>query len=162
MSCTVRYAARDELARVNDIRAMVNQVHVNGRPDIFRPDFCEELRQHIYQKFDADDSDVIIAVINDVICGYAVAEYIDKPLSPYSLARRYYRIEEFGVDEAYRRRGVARAMIDFCKNEAARMRFPRIELDMWEFNQSALAFYEKMGFQTYRRYMELDVRQIEP
>ena len=26
---------------------------------------------------------------------------------------------------------------------------------MWEFNQDALAFYEAVGFRTYRRYMEL-------
>ena len=33
--------------------------------------------------------------------------------------------------------------------------FDRVELNMWEFNSSALEFYEAMGFRTYRRYMEL-------
>ena len=29
---------------------------------------------------------------------------------------------------------------------------------MWEFNQGgALEFYEKVGFKTYRRYMEIEV-----
>ena len=31
---------------------------------------------------------------------------------------------------------------------------PELELNMWEFNQGALAFYEAEGFETYRRYME--------
>ena len=31
----------------------------------------------------------------------------------------------------------------------------RIELNMWEFNQGALAFYEATGFVTFRRYMEM-------
>ena len=26
---------------------------------------------------------------------------------------------------------------------------------MWEFNQGAIAFYESVGFETYRRYMEI-------
>ena len=33
--------------------------------------------------------------------------------------------------------------------------FDRIELNMWEFNRDALAFYEAAGFVTYRRYLEL-------
>ena len=30
-----------------------------------------------------------------------------------------------------------------------------IELNMWEFNKDALAFYEAVGFSTFRRYMEM-------
>lgn len=35
--------------------------------------------------------------------------------------------------------------------------FKRLELNMWEFNQGALEFYEAAGFETYRRYMEIYV-----
>ena len=31
MNIRVRYARRDELERVNELREMVNEVHVNGR-----------------------------------------------------------------------------------------------------------------------------------
>lgn len=155
--CEVRYAERAELARVNEIRAMVNEVHVNGRPDIFRPGFCEALQAHIYERFDAAASDVIVALMDGVVCGFATVEYVERPMSPYNLSRRYYHIEEFGVDAAYRRMGVATALIEFCRQEAVNKGFARIELDMWEFNESALQFYEAAGFRTFRRYMELDV-----
>ena len=103
--CIVRYAERSELERINELRSMVNDLHVNGRPDIFRPGFTDEL----------------------------------------------------GVDADCRRRGVARAIVDFCRQEARRKGYERIELNMWEFNEAALSFYEAVGFRTYRRYMELDV-----
>ena len=48
----------------------------------------------------------------------------------------------------------ALAIIDFAKIEAKKNGFVRIELDMWEFNDGALAFYESVGFKTFRRYME--------
>jgi len=35
--------------------------------------------------------------------------------------------------------------------------FDRIELNMWEFNEGALRFYESVGFKTYRRYMEFEL-----
>ena len=51
MSITVRTAKRNELECVNELRKMVNEIHVNGRPDVFRQGFCDELRQHVYDKF---------------------------------------------------------------------------------------------------------------
>ena len=41
------------------------------------------------------------------------------------------------------------------KEYAKEKGFHRIELNMWEFNKGALAFYESVGFETYRRYMEI-------
>jgi len=109
----IRYAERNELEDVNKIRSQVNGVHVNGRPEIFRAGFRDELKKHVYDKFDAD--------------------------------------------EHHRRMGIATALVDFCRAEAKKRGFGRIELDMWEFNKSALAFYENAGFRTYRRYMEINI-----
>ena len=93
------------------------------------------------------------------IAGFATVEYLDKPESPYNLARKMYHVEEFGVAPQFHRKGVATALVAYMKRDAAQRGYPRIELDMWEFNQGALAFYENVGFQTYRRYMELWVEE---
>ena len=153
----VRYAKRDELECVNKMRAEVNELHVNGRPDIFRPGFCAELQQHIYDVFDSDKADIIVAECGGTLYGFVVAEYIARPESAYNNARSFYHIEEFGVDAAFRRMGVASAIVEFCKGEAKAKGYNRIELDVWEFNDGAIQFYEAAGFQTYRRLMQLDL-----
>lgn len=150
----VRYATREELERVNELRKIVNEVHCNGRPDIFKDGFCKELQGFVYTLWEGDSSDVIIALRDNKICGYACVDYVEKPESPYNLARKFYHINEFGVDEKYRRQGVATELIDFIKKEAVDKNFDKIELDMWEFNDGALKFYESVGFVTYRRFME--------
>ena len=115
---TIRYAKKSELERVNEIRYQVNRVHSNGRPDIFRDDFCDEMKNIVYKVFDGENSDVIVAVNGDTICGFATVEYIVKEKSPYGLQRKFYQICEFGVDENFRRMGVATKLINFCKQEA--------------------------------------------
>ncbi|MBD5101821.1 MAG: GNAT family N-acetyltransferase [Subdoligranulum sp.] len=157
MPVTVRTARRNELERVNELRKMVNELHINGRPDVFRPGFCDELRQHVYDKFDSGNSDVLVAIMDQIICGFAVVEYIEKPRSPFNNSRKFYHVEEFGVDENFRRKGVATALIAFMKEDALRRGYQKIELNMWEFNDGALSFYEKVGFRTYRRYMDMDL-----
>ena len=50
---------------------------------------------------------------------------------------------------------LATEMIRFIRDYAKDEGFNRLELNMWEFNQDSLAFYESVGFNTYRRYMEM-------
>ena len=150
----IRSAKREELEAVNKIRKQVNDIHVNGRSDIFREDGWQFIAPFIYSRFDEENSDVIVAAIEDEIVGFAVVQYITRSESPFGKARKYFHIEEFGVDEEFRRKGIATSIIDFAKIEAKKNGFVRIELDMWEFNDGALAFYESVGFKTFRRYME--------
>ena len=153
----VRFASINELDRINELRGMVNDLHVSGRPDIFRPGFCRELRDHIFERYNDDKSAIIVAVADGIVCGFATIIYIIKPETPYSLERKIYQVEEFGVDPQFRRRGAATAIVDFLRKDAAEKCFDRIELDMWSFNESAYEFYKAVGFHTYRRYMELNV-----
>ena len=69
--------------------------------------------------------------------------------------RDFLDIDEFAVDESHHRQGIASEMIRFIRDYAAEKNYSRVELNMWEFNRNALAFYEASGFTTYRRYMEI-------
>jgi GNAT superfamily N-acetyltransferase len=155
----IRYAEKEELESVNKIRKQVNEVHVIGRSDVFREDGWQFIEPFIYKRFDEDNSNVIVADIDGEIVGFAVIQYIEKTESPFGKERKYLHIEEFGVDEKHRRKGIATAIINFVKEDAKKHGFIRIELDMWEFNDGAMAFYESAGFNTFRRYMESYVEE---
>lgn len=157
MEITIRPARREDLPRVNEVRRQVNDVHVEGRPDIFRAGWNEALQSHVYEAFDDANCDVIVALAGDTLCGFATVQLIRRPETPYSLARDFYRVEEFGVDEAHRRMGVATALVEYMKRDAVKRGLGRLELDVWAFNRGALAFYEAAGFTTYRHYMEMDL-----
>ena len=156
MSIDVRLARRDELERVNELRRVVNDLHVQGRPDIFRPGFSRELRQRVYDVFDSEDSDVVVAALDGRIAGFATVQYIRRPESAYNLARSFYHVEEFCVDPDCRRQGVATALVEFMRQDARAKGFRRIELDAWAFNEGALAFYQRVGFRPFRWFFEMD------
>ena len=151
----VRRAREDELERVNELRMQVNALHVAGKPEVFKPGFPEELRNHIYAIHQDPEQFIAVAVKDGTICGFAVLHHINRPENPFMKERDFLDIDEFCVDEAFRRQGIASEMIAFIRTFAKEKGFHRIELNMWEFNQDALAFYEAAGFQTFRRYMEM-------
>lgn len=151
---SVRYAELSELPRVNELRMMVSGLHAEGRPDIFRVGFCEELQHRVYQAFESSGADVIVACVENEPRAFAVVQYIDKPESAYMRAQHFYHIEEFGVDESYRRCGIGTALLCFCKAQAKQRGFDRVTLDVWTFNESAQKFYAAAGFQPYRCFWE--------
>lgn len=157
----VRFAREEELDRVNALRKEVNDLHVEGRPDVFNPGFQEQLRNYIYEIWKDPNKEILVAEKDGAICGFAVLNNINKPENPFMFARTYPDVDEFCVAKEYRRQGIATEMIDYIKSYAKEKGFQRLELNMWEFNEAALEFYESVGFQTYRRYMEINLSESE-
>lgn len=157
MKIIVRFAKENDLEKINMIRKQVNDLHVAGRPDVFKAGFCTEMQEFVYKQFNSDTSDIIVAEYEGDIVGFATVNHIVKPSSPYSNERKIYQIQEFGVDENHHRKGIATMMMNFIKDDARNKGFSNVELDVWEFNKTALEFYETVGFSTYRRYLELSI-----
>ena len=150
-----RFAEEKDLERVNELRRQVNDVHVNGKPEIFKPGFSEEMRGIIYEIFRDPLKKIAVCERDGQISGFAVLHRVSRPESHIRRALEYLDIDEFGVDEACRREGIGTCLVGFLREYARRNGIGRIELNMWDFNQGALAFYEAAGFSTYRRYLEM-------
>ncbi len=151
----IRFAKKEELDEVNVIRSQVGNLHAKGRPDIFQAEFNGEIRDIVFEYFNDETRKIIVAVENGEVCGMATIHEVHKPESPYQLARDFLEVEEFGVKDTFRRQGIATKLMEFIKEYAREKGFKKLELNMWEFNQGALDFYEAVGFKTYRRYMEM-------
>ncbi len=152
---TVRFAREDDLDRVNELRRQVNELHVAGKPDVFKPGFCDELRDYIHVIWNDPEKEIVVAEAGGTVAGFAVLNHIVRPENPYMFERDFLDIDEFAVDEAFRRQGAATEMIRFIREYAKEKCYRRLELNMWEFNRGALEFYEAVGFKTFRRYMEM-------
>ncbi len=152
----IRIAESKDIPQINRLREQVNSIHVQGRPDIFKPGFCKELQDHAAWYLQSEYNDILVDDRDGEIAGMVMIDYINKPESPYGLARSFCHIAEICVDEKWRRKGVAHALMESVRAEAKKRGFTKIELDVWAFND-ALAFYEAEGFTVYRRYMECDL-----
>ena len=154
----IRFAKADELDAVNELRRQVNDLHVAGRPDTFKPGFCEELRNFIHTIWEDPQREIVVAELEGRIVGFAVLNHIVRPENPFMYEREFLDIDEFAVDKNHHRQGIASEMVRFIVEHAREKDYSRVELNMWEFNRNALAFYEAAGFTTYRRYMEIRLK----
>lgn len=65
-----------------------------------------------------ENSDIIVAERNGVICGMVCVDYVNKPETPYSKARSFYHVQEIAVDANHRRQGVAKELLEFMITDA--------------------------------------------
>lgn len=153
----IRLATEKDLPRVNELRAQVSELHAAARPDIFRPGFPQFLADFLYEIHADDSKHILVGEQAGEIVAFAVLAEIETPEKPHKPARRFLEVDELGVDESCRHQGLGRAFFEGIRAFAKERAFDRIELNMWEFNENALKFYEALGFRTYRRYMEYTV-----
>ena len=106
----IRFAKENELIRVNELRKQVNDLHVEGKSEIFKAGFNKELQDHVYTIWKDLEQKIIVAESEGMICGFAVLHHIHKPETPFMQERDFMDIDEFCVDKKYRRQGIASAL----------------------------------------------------
>ena len=151
----IRLATMQDIEQVNIIRKEVNDLHVNGRPDVFKAGFSTEIREYVKCYLNSDDKFLLVCEEDDSICAYAMVNIIIKPETPYLFERKHFEINEIGVLNTKQGKGYGKQIVQGVKDIAKEQNIHRIELNMWTFNEDALKFYEKIGFNTYRRYLEI-------
>ena len=67
---------------------------------------------------------------------------------------KIFYIDDLCVDEKSRGKRIGQKLFEFAKEEAKRLECYEITLNVWEGNESAKAFYEKMGLRTKSSTLE--------
>ncbi len=150
----IRFARKEDYEAINALRAPVCALHSNGYPALFKPVFAKDHQERVLKMMEDPEQDVLVAEENGQLLGFAMVEYIKREETNSIYAVHEAHIVEIGVDETSQAKGIGTALIQAVK-DAAKVRGCRsVQLDVWEFNKSALRFYEKLGFVTLRRKME--------
>ena len=86
----------------------------------------------------------LIAEVGGTAAGFAMLRSVGSPACVNG--GRPIEIHRFYVDAPFHGRGVAQALMSACEGEATRLQRGTLWLGVWERNDRARRFYEKMGF----------------
>jgi len=155
MQVTVRRAVTDDFEQINTLREMVKLFHADNRPDFFTSGFSKGDRELLLQRMNAENVEILVATFEDKVVGFSDIEFVHRQKSEVLQKMRSCHIHELAVSPEFQRRGVATSLMETIKNEAQLHDCEKLELSVWEFNDSARECYEALGFETYLRRLEL-------
>ena len=152
----VRLAKPDDAPAIATLALEVQDWHVAGRPDIFKPGGCDSPAD-IVARIESSDQFYWVALYDEAIIGYAYARLIDEPENRWKYASRIVVLDQMGVAERYRRLGAGARMWDAIRELAVAKRADRVVLNVWAFNASARSFYERLGFAPFHERMAVEL-----
>ena len=131
-------------------------LHSEGRPDIFKNNGSKYTESDLEIIFTSADTPVFAAVdsYNNVL-GYAMCRIKDNTHNSVLVPHKELYLDDLCVDEDYRGCGIGKALIERLISYGKEIGCYNLDLNVWEFNENARAFYEKCGFAPSRTFMEL-------
>lgn len=150
----IRAATSEDFEAVCALYDQLARVHAQALPLFFRPGEAPALPREWFTALLANEQAAIfMAEHQQTIIGMVHCYVHTTPAVSVVVPRRFVHIEDLIVSEHARQQRVGHLLTERVYQWASEQGVREIELDVWEFPTSALAFYEKLGYQTTRRHM---------
>lgn len=152
----IRRAAEKDIDRINELLGQVLEIHADIRPDIFIPGTTKYTNAELADMMKDDDKPIYVAVDDeDYVMGYAFCQIRKQPFSNNMIQFDTMFIDDLCVDAELRGRHVGEALFVFVKEEAKRRNCYDVTLNVWEGNDCARHFYDKMGLKVKESQLEI-------
>lgn len=151
----IRRAEIKDIEGINKLLYQVNNIHAKIRSDIFFEDTKKyndvKLKGIIKDDYTpifvyTDDEDNVIAYCFCILRSQEAHENMK--------ARNELYIDDLCVDENYRRQGIGKRIFQYVLEYANEKKFDSITINVWEHNDRARAFYDKLGFKVLKTTLE--------
>jgi ribosomal protein S18 acetylase RimI-like enzyme len=141
----IRIGALGDQRLLAGLGAIVQDLHIRERPDIFKPIDPVALEEWFRDILGTRAAKVWIAQIGGVAAGYVLVRDQRRAANIFCQDRRWYEIDQIGVHPSYQRQGIARALLGKVIASAAIDDVKDVELNTWSFNEPAQRAFHKLG-----------------
>ena len=155
MSIIVRRAQERDIPAVMELLKQVNQVHYEGRPDLFKP--ATKYGEDELRRILANDQTPVFVCTDEagqvLGHGFCILQRPENTKLLNDVLTLY--IDDICVDQAARGRHVGKSLYEHVVDYARSIGCDHITLNVWEGNTPALRFYQSMGMQVQKTTMEV-------
>ena len=159
MLVNIRQAKIEDYNELRELFDEVDSLHCNHLPRIFQKTDQPVRNKNYYSELILDDSaGIFIAEIGGKLIGFIHAQLQEAPNIPIFVPRQYTVIVDIGVHSQFQRQGIGKLLMKTAEQWAKEKGSSSIELNVYEFNKTALAFYQSLGYETLSRKMTKQIK----
>ena len=154
MDYMIRQATQADYSDLCALFAEADTYHSQAAPHVFRPaSGPARTPEYIADILANENSRLFVAKSEGQVMGLVQVDIREAPDHPIMTPRRYAKVDSLIVGKEYRRSGIGQSLMKRVHQWAYERGVHEVELNVWEFNQGAIALYEKFGYKTAARRM---------
>ena len=142
----IRQADGGDAEILAELNRYVQELHITHMPQIFKPVDTGAIAEWFRSMMENPAVRAWIAEAEGLAAGYVLAVTYDRPESPFCSRRVYCEIDQISVSPEFRKRGLAKALVERVLAEARSSGIRDIELNSWSFNTEAHDTFRALGF----------------
>jgi GNAT superfamily N-acetyltransferase len=156
-SISIRSAKLQDVDVLCRLYGEFHEFHVKGVPDrlvsLGEPERHDtpKLRSDVAKVINDQNSEILLSLVDNQVVGFAEVYFRTDRLNPARVAYNYGHLQSLLVTEAFRHHGIGEKLLEAAENWAKARGADEMRLDIWEFPEGPLRFYEKTGYRTLRR-----------
>ena len=143
----IRKLTINDFEIVESVIAKLHKIHVVNRPYFYIENEHPISKKEYKAMLNNQDKINIAYIVDDKIAGVCLATIKDK------IEKSIY-IDDIFVLEEFRHQGIATKLYKKVKSIANNIGAKRIDLTVWQFNNTAINFYKSLGMKTQRIVLE--------
>jgi ribosomal protein S18 acetylase RimI-like enzyme len=151
----IRQATISDVPVLVSLNRAVQEMHADAFPEKFRRDAPEEVVARAFGAMIEAPSAYWIVAEEEQPIAFLSAEFREREESWCFVSHRVCYLAGIVVAPGFRRRGIARMLLDALQQEAVARGVKCIELDVWAFNEAAKQVFLKLGFHGVMERMTL-------
>lgn len=158
MELTIRAATADDYDALCELFDEIDALHRDHLPRIFQQPGGAARERDYYLGLVADQNvALLVAEADGRLVGFVHAMLKDSPALPILVPRRYAIVDAVVVSSALHGHGIGGSLMGEVQVWALANGASSIELNVYEFNQIAISFYEGLGYHTLSRKMSKEL-----
>ncbi|OPH47200.1 hypothetical protein BC351_11900 [Paenibacillus ferrarius] len=158
MELKIRSARLEDYEAVNALIRTGQEEHADALPDRFAR-LDRVVAMGWYRSFsDQMSKAILVAETSGLVVGTAMLEMKKSQAYEALVPRTYAYINELAVSPDYQRQGIGTKLYQAAADWAQQRQASSLELNVWEFNERAIAFYQSLGMLTLNRTMTIQLQ----
>lgn len=158
MDINVRTATVADYSALCALFAEIDRLHNANLPHIFQKPSDVAREADDYAALIADERvALLVAEASETLVGFVHAVVREAPALPMFMPRRYVVVNELVVKSGFQGQGTGSSLMEKVQEWASANDATSIELNVYEFNHPAIAFYKQLGFQPVSRKLSKEL-----
>ncbi len=150
----IRRAEPGDLDGIRKLLHQVNQLHADGRPDLFKSGGIKYTDTEILEIIADDRRPVYVFAPEGQVLGYVFCVFEETKETDSLRPVRTLYIDDLCVDETAQGQHIGQRLYDRAVRLARDSGCARVTLHAWNFNEKAFGFYRKLGMAPLYTTME--------